>query len=301
VDIDPQALLKSAEWWEKAGYVAAAVVVIGIVVESVELIRHIRAGNLGEKKFEFLGVGILIMGLIGEVICQVQSNNRTGLVISALNHSASEANKAASDAAKAAADLGVTIDNLQEFVRAKEQAADSQLAELKAFVAADEARSAAVIAQLEQSRDKLRNAQSEAEAAAERAEKAARMIAGRTITPEQKSALITFWQNGPKGPIKIGAKLFDEEAEKFGRQLADTLEAAGFQATVIRGPFSFGIPGQWILVKDLQKWQSEPSYVGFIQAGLKSVLQLDFEARQMDGSFSDNWGDVAIAIGSQPH
>src|SRR5690348_13968776 len=103
MDIEIKSLLDSAEFWEKAGYVAAAVVVIGIAIESVELIRYIHEKRIGEKKFELLGLGILILGLIGEVVSQVQSNNRTGLVISALNEKASEANRAANDAAKAAA------------------------------------------------------------------------------------------------------------------------------------------------------------------------------------------------------
>ena len=299
--VDIKALLDSATFWEKAGYVAAAVVVIGIVLESVELASYIRKEKIGEKKFELLGVVILIIGLIGEVVSQVQSNNRTGLVIGALNERASEANKAASDAAKAAASLGATVDNIQGFVRKKEATADRRLAELKVFVATDEARNATVIDQLEQSRDKLRKAQSEAETAAERAEKAAMRIAGRTITPEQRAALLALWQNAPKGPITVSAKLFDEEAEQFARQLADVLNAAGFQATVVRGPFSFGLPGQWIVARDLHKWQAGPSYVGFIQEGLRSVLHLEFGGQQMDGTFSESWGDVAIAIGSQPH
>jgi hypothetical protein len=299
MDIKIRSLLDSAEFWEKAGYIAAAVVVIGIVLESIELVRYIREKKIGEKKFELLGVGILLLGLIGEVVSQVQSNNRNGLVIGVLNERASKANKAANDAAKAAAELGVTVDNVQGFVRSKEAAADSQLAALKAFVAADEARNAAVIAQLEKSRDKLGKARSEAEAAAERAERAARTVAGRTITPEQRAALVAFWHDGPKGPINVGAKLFDEEAEQFAKQLADVLNAAGFQATVVRGPFSFGLPGQWILARDLRKWQTGPSYVGFIQRGLSAVLHLDFEGNQMDATFSESWGEVGIAIGAR--
>lgn len=301
MDIEIPSLLESAEFWERAGYVAAAVVVIGIVFESIELLRYVREKRTGEKKFELLGVGILILGLIGEVISQVQSNRRTGLVIGTLNERASKANKAANDAAKEAATLGVTVDNIRGFVRARQMAADSQLAALKGFVAADEARNAIVITQLEQSRDKLRKAQSEAEVAAERAERAARAIAGRTITPEQRAALVAFWQLRPKGSIRVSAKLFDEEAEEFARELVDVLNAAGFQATIVRGPFSFGTSGQWILVRDLHKWQTGPSYVGAIQEGLKAILHLDFEGHQMDATFSESWGDVAIAIGSRPH
>jgi hypothetical protein len=301
MDTNIQSLLNAAAFWEKAGYFASALVVVGILIESVELFRYIREKGIEGRRLEFLGLGILILGLIGEVVSQVQSNNRTGLVISVLNERASESNRAANNAAKAAADLGVTVDGIQNFVRAKQTVADSKLTAFKDFVAADEARTALAIAQLEQNRDRLRKAQDEAEAAAERAERAASTIAGRTITPEQRVALIAFWQDKPKGPIKVGAKLFDEEAEQFATQLVDALNAAGFQATAVRGPFSFGSAGQWILAKDLQKWQAGPSYVGSIQQGLKTVLHLDFDGRQMDGTFSENWGDVAIAVGARPH
>jgi hypothetical protein len=300
VDLQIQSWLRGAEFWEKLGYAASVIVVVGIVLESVELFRDIQEGRLRKKRFEILGVGILILGLLGEVVSQVQSNNRTGLVIGALNKRASEAIKAANDSAKAAARFGVTVDNIQGFVRTKEMDADNRLAALKAFVAADEARNAAVIAQMEQGRDKLRQAQSEAESAARRAEKAASTVAGRSITPAQKAALVAFWKDGPKGPIRVGAKLFDEEAERFATQITDALNAAGFQATVVRGPFSFGTQGQWLLVRDLKKWQTEPSYVGSIQRGLRTVLHLNFEGQQMDASFAEIWGDVAIAIGAQP-
>lgn len=90
-----QELRASADWWEMAGYLASIVVVIGIIIESIELFHVVKAGRLRDRWWEFAGVLVVVLGLAVEVITQVQSNNRTGLVIAALDAEASNALKQA--------------------------------------------------------------------------------------------------------------------------------------------------------------------------------------------------------------
>jgi hypothetical protein len=299
MSVDISSLMSEADFWEIAGYVASGTVLLGIVIESYELYKHIRAGMLREKAIEASGLLVVISGLAAEILTQVQSNNRTGIIISALNEQSSDANRRASEATQQAAILGASIDTLQDFVTKKEVAADNDFAQLKTFVTNDTARNEKLISELNESRDRLVKAQNEAEAAADRAEKAATKIAGRTITPEQQKLLIAAWKNLPKGPITVAAKLFDEEAEIFAKQLTEVLSASGFQATLIRGPFSFTFEGQWIVVRDLDKWNKSPSYLGDIQASLRSVLHIEFDGQQMNDTYPKEWGDVGIAIGAK--
>jgi len=67
--------------------------------------------------------------------------------------------------------------------------------------------------------------------------------------------------------------LFDEEAERFGKQLLEVLKDSGFNSKEARGPFGFGIPGEWILVRDLRKYQTGPSLVGELQEAL--IIKVD--------------------------
>jgi hypothetical protein len=205
-----------------------------------------------------------------------------------------EAQREAASALRAAADLGLSFDNLHTFVAHKQADADKRFEALKTFAAADEARSAKVIADLNSNRERL-------EAATKRAESAAAKVAPRIITPEQRAALITAWKNTAKGRVAVAAKLFDEEADAFAGQLTDVLNAAGFQGSKLRGPMSFGTPGQTIVVKDLKKWLSSPSYIGDIQKALTDVLPLEFDGQDMGPSLVEKYPDVdvLITIGAQ--
>jgi hypothetical protein len=91
MSVDIKSLMSEADWWERVGYIAAAFVLVGVIIESYELYLLIREGKLREKAVEFVGVMILVVGLAAEILAQVQSNNRTGLIISALNAQAAEA------------------------------------------------------------------------------------------------------------------------------------------------------------------------------------------------------------------
>jgi hypothetical protein len=88
---DIESLSASADWWEAAGYIASAIVVIGILVESIELFRFVLLGKIRERMIEVVGLLLVVLGLAGEILTQVQSNNRTGLIIGLLNKQAKEA------------------------------------------------------------------------------------------------------------------------------------------------------------------------------------------------------------------
>jgi ABC-type multidrug transport system fused ATPase/permease subunit len=69
---------------------------------------------------------------------------------------------------------------------------------------------------------------------------------GRQINPQQHAQLQAALTNiADKGEITVSWKLFDEEAERFGKQILQTLIDSGFvDAKEVRGPFSFGVSGQ---------------------------------------------------------
>ena len=62
---------------------------------------------------------------------------------------------------------------------------------------------------------------------------------------------------------------------------------------------TFGRAGTWIVVRDLQKLQTTPSYAGAIQAAFNSTLHIDFNGAQRKDPFPD-LGEVVIAIGARP-
>jgi hypothetical protein len=104
-----------------------------------------------------------------------------------------------------------------------------------------------------------------------------------------------------KGEITITWKLFDEEAERFGKQLLEVIRESGFNAKEARGPFGLGIPGQWILVRDLKKYETAPSWVGELQAALNNTSRFYFNGQQMDPAMKPEiFGDISIAVGAKP-
>jgi len=132
MNVDIISVISSADWRETAGYVASAIVVLGIAIESVDLIAHIWSGNLRDKRWEFSGFLIVIFGLAVEILTQVQSNNRTGLVIGALNDEAATALKEASQAQLALEKLktprSLTDDQLSSVIEALEPFAGQEFA-----------------------------------------------------------------------------------------------------------------------------------------------------------------------------
>jgi hypothetical protein len=108
----------------------------------------------------------------------------------------------------------------------------------------------------------------------------------RHISPQQHANLVAaLVKISDKSEIAITAKLFDEEAVGFAKELLSSFKEAGFEAKDVRGPMGFGVSGQWILVRDLKLYQTTPSWVGEVQAILKGALGLEFDGREMDASF----------------
>lgn len=122
----------------------------------------------------------------------------------------------------------------------------------------------------------------------------------RKITPEQHAAIVKYLANAaPKGEIVVVWKLFDEEAEQFGKQVISVLNDAGFQAKGGQGALSFGIPGAWIVVRDLAKLRTTPNPIGAIQGAFRDICGITLDGQQRTDPFPD-LGEVVIAIGAKP-
>ncbi len=122
----------------------------------------------------------------------------------------------------------------------------------------------------------------------------------RTISPSQHAQMVEYLKTAEwKGEVIVVWKLFDEEAEKFGKQVLSVLSDSGFKAKSADGPFSFGERGAWIVVRDLAKLNSAPNAVGAIQFAFKTALNILFDGAERKESFPD-LGEVVIAIGAKP-
>jgi hypothetical protein len=101
----------------------------------------------------------------------------------------------------------------------------------------------------------------------------------RTITPEQRARIVEMLRTEPRGSVVVVWKAFDEEAERFAKAVVSVLKDAGYDASEYAGPaiLSFGIPGQWITVRD-PAWLKRPSYAGSIQATFDRILNIFFSA-----------------------
>src|SRR5271169_6317657 len=123
----------------------------------------------------------------------------------------------------------------------------------------------------------------------------------RLIDPQQRVRLVAALTNIiPKGELTVTWKLFDEEAQRFGKQILEALNEARFDAKEIRGSFGFGIPGQWVLLRDLKKYQTERSLVGEVQAALNTTTGVIFDGQQMDSTWKPEFGEVSIVVGAKP-
>jgi hypothetical protein len=121
----------------------------------------------------------------------------------------------------------------------------------------------------------------------------------RTISAQEHDQIVEYLKNAnPKGPITAVWKLFDEEAEKFGRQVIVVLKDSGFDVTEGRGPFGFGERGAWIAVKDFEKLKTSPSAIGAVQGAFRDILHIQFDG----GERKEGWPDVdtTVAIGAKP-
>lgn len=158
------------------------------------------------------------------------------------------------------------------------------------------------LSQLKAIEGEVRDIKARIEADARRAQELQKQVQPRLITPQQYLRLVAALSKiTPKGQLTVTWKLFDEEAEQFGKQILKALNEAGFDAKEVRGPFGFGISGQWIMVRDLKKYQNTRSWIGSIQAALDNNNSgVNFDGQQMDSTWKPEMGEVCIAIGAKP-
>jgi len=151
---------------------ATAVVVLGVVLELVALLVFGKDMSRTEKTMLVVGSVLIVLGVGGEYIfggravaAAAQLQQLSDQKVAELSGGQERDHRIATQAAAHAADLGVTVDNLQGFVTTKEKLADSKLAELKRFVAADNTRNATLIAEFRKDEVRLEMARSRALAA----------------------------------------------------------------------------------------------------------------------------------------
>jgi hypothetical protein len=110
----------------------------------------------------------------------------------------------------------------------------------------------------------------------------------RTISKEQHDGIVRYLGNAsPKGEVIVLWKIFDEEAEKFGKQVLDVLNDAGFAAKEGHGPLSFGEKGAWIVVRDIEHFNKTPTAVGAVQGAFRDILHIEFNGVQRKDPFPD--------------
>jgi hypothetical protein len=120
----------------------------------------------------------------------------------------------------------------------------------------------------------------------------------RRITSAQQSQIVDTLRQAAKGPVSVTWKLFDEEATQYGKDVEAALKAAGYDVKEERGAFSFGIPGQWMMVPD-RFWFERPTYAGEIQTALQKATGVLFDGQARPPDFKIE-GDVVLVIGSKP-
>jgi hypothetical protein len=99
-------------------------------------------------------------------------------------------------------------------------------------------------------------------------ERAARLP--RSINKHNQAILIACLKGGPRGPIVVIPKTFDEEAEAYAAQISQILRDAQFEVRAHAGPrpFSFGIAGVFMWVRDMA---NPPPHAAHIQGCFRQI------------------------------
>jgi hypothetical protein len=126
-------------------------------------------------------------------------------------------------------------------------------------------------------------------------ERAARLP--RSINEQNQPQLIACLKAGPKGPITVVPKTFDEEAEAYARQITQVLQEAQFEIRAHAGPrpFGFGIAGAFIVVRDQS---NPPPHAAHIQGCFRRIgIEL---AGYGNPEMVPDQASVLIAVSSKP-
>jgi hypothetical protein len=93
-------------------------------------------------------------------------------------------------------------------------------------------------------------------------ERAARLP--RNISAQNRARLLACLRAGPKGPVIVVPKTFDEEAEAYANQIFQVLRDAQFEIRPLTGqrPLGFGSAGAFMFVSDMSH---PPPHAGHIQ------------------------------------
>src|SRR6185437_14087806 len=155
-----------ASVWDTTSVVAAAFVLIGVLGESVAdfdalaIWTGLASRPTLRRQVEKSGLLILIVALAVEIVAAIGSHNANDQIIATLNAEAG-------DAMAQAGALGVTIDNLHDFVAHREQEAEKRLSDFKKFAYEQKKQNDVVIADLQNDESRLSKARDDALAAAD--------------------------------------------------------------------------------------------------------------------------------------
>jgi hypothetical protein len=137
----------------------------------VGLVGEYRKGDWWKRNLHVFEM-LVVLGVAGEMITETGAFWYS-LRLQAIEESAIvSAQQMANDSAKEAGNLGVTVDNLHNFVVQKESDVDNQFTILKKYVATEDARNASVIAELKDDKDTLDKARNDAVASVTTTKKA---------------------------------------------------------------------------------------------------------------------------------
>jgi hypothetical protein len=104
---DVPTLISSLGWWETVGFIAAGIVLLGVIGEFLAEFTDVFKLKQNEKRrtrFAKLSALVLIVGLLGELPSLFKTSHLSGQIINVLNKEANAANKEAAQARKDAAD-----------------------------------------------------------------------------------------------------------------------------------------------------------------------------------------------------
>ena len=164
-------------------------------------------------------------------------------------------------------------------------------------------------AELRSTQETLKDAQEKANAARALAEELKLKQGPRTISDEQRVALIAELKAAPKGPVIVQSDWTDAEAKGYARQISSVLSDAGFPVVtgVTLQVLAIGAQGSFMFIKDKA---NPPGQAAAIQQAFNKngiFLPADVVSSGMDKGIRDDKADwkfepdpVVIWVGQKP-